>query len=244
MSLLCAHCDTDIFYGQNSSKHQEKQFVKHPSVGLCLHEPLQKLPFFATKPYFWKKLPLKKIGLLSDTHSFLPHAVFDFFKDCDEIWHGGDIGNIQVAEKLAAFKPLKAVYGNIDGNPVRERYPLNLFFQVEEVKVFITHIAGYPGKYQKRIVDLFKKHPVDILVCGHSHILKVMKDVENQHLHINPGAAGIQGFHQYLTAIRFKIEGKRIFDLEVNNICLRNQVSEKTGILFDGGTPFEANAGY
>jgi hypothetical protein len=176
---------------------------------------------------------MKSIGLFSDTHSFLPHAIFDFFKDCDEVWHAGDIGHEKVADKMKAFKPFKAVYGNIDSKPIRANYPLDLRFRIENIDVWITHIGGYPGKYNPRITKAFQNEvPPDLFICGHSHILKVMKDPLYSFLHINPGAAGIQGFHQILTAIRFKIEGKRIFDLEVNNICLRKLVTQEMGNLY------------
>jgi hypothetical protein len=176
---------------------------------------------------------MKSIGLFSDTHSFLPHTIFDFFKDCDEVWHAGDIGHEKVADKMKAFKPFKAVYGNIDSKPIRANYPLDLRFRIENIDVWITHIGGYPGKYNPRITKAFQNEvPPDLFICGHSHILKVMKDPLYSFLHINPGAAGIQGFHQILTAIRFKIEGKRIFDLEVNNICLRKLVTQEMGILY------------
>lgn len=176
---------------------------------------------------------MKSIGLFSDTHSFLPHSIFDFFKDCDEVWHAGDIGNEKVAEKMEAFKQFKAVYGNIDAKPIRGNYPLDLRFKIEDINVWITHIGGYPGKYNPRITKSFQNEALpDLFICGHSHILKVMKDPLYGFLHINPGAAGIQGFHQILTAIRFKIEGKRIFDLEVNNICYRKAVTPEMGILY------------
>lgn len=177
---------------------------------------------------------MTKIGLFSDTHSYLHNGIFDFFKDCDEVWHAGDIGNELLAKKCEAFKPFRAVYGNIDGKSIRQNYPLDLRFTIEDTNIWITHIGGYPGKYQKRVLDEFNNHPLpDIFICGHSHILKVMKDPKFGFLHINPGAAGIQGFHQIITAIRFKIDGKRIYDLEVNNLCLRKEVKPDTGILFE-----------
>jgi hypothetical protein len=149
------------------------------------------------------------------------------------VWHAGDIGHEKVADKMKAFKPFKAVYGNIDSKPIRANYPLDLRFRIENIDVWITHIGGYPGKYNPRITKAFQNEvPPDLFICGHSHILKVMKDPLYSFLHINPGAAGIQGFHQILTAIRFKIEGKRIFDLEVNNICLRKLVTQEMGILY------------
>ena len=155
------------------------------------------------------------IGLLSDTHSSVNPRILDFFSDCDEIWHAGDIGNIETAEKLAAFKPLKAVYGNIDGTEIRKVYPKNQVFICEEVKVVMTHIGGYPGHYEKEARHLIETEKPGIFISGHSHILKVMYDSKFNLLHINPGAAGNSGFHHLVTCLRFVIEGKDIRDLEV-----------------------------
>lgn len=158
---------------------------------------------------------MTRIGLISDTHSHLEEKVFDHFAECDEIWHAGDIGDIKVADQLAAFKPFRAVYGNIDAADVRITYPLDLHFHCEEVKVWMTHIGGYPGRYSKRIKDQLTEIDPDLFICGHSHILKVMPDAKHNLLHINPGAAGVHGFHQVKTIIRFSIDGKQIKDLEV-----------------------------
>lgn len=158
---------------------------------------------------------MTRIGLISDTHSHLEEKVFDHFAECDEIWHAGDIGDIKVADQLAAFKPFRAVYGNIDAADVRITYPLDLQFHCEEVKVWMTHIGGYPGRYSKRIKDQLTEVDPDLFICGHSHILKVMPDAKHNLLHINPGAAGVHGFHQVKTIIRFSIDGKQIKDLEV-----------------------------
>jgi putative phosphoesterase len=155
------------------------------------------------------------IGLLSDTHSTLSPRILDFFSTCDEIWHAGDIGNIETADKLSAFKPLKAVYGNIDGNELRIAYPKNQVFWCGQVKVLITHIGGYPGRYEKAARQLIETEKPGLFICGHSHILKVMYDKKHDLLHINPGAAGKSGFHHLITCVRFVIDGKEIRDLEV-----------------------------
>ena len=158
---------------------------------------------------------MKKIGLLSDTHTYLDDRVMDFFKDCDEIWHAGDIGNIETADKISKIKPFKAVYGNIDGQDVRVVYPKIQLFDCEKIKVLMTHIGGYPGKYYKDIKESISKLKPDLFISGHSHILKVMYDDRNELLHINPGAAGKSGLHKVQTAVRFVIDGKEIKDLEV-----------------------------
>jgi uncharacterized protein len=159
---------------------------------------------------------MRKIGLMSDTHSFLDPKVFEYFKDCDEIWHAGDIGVIEVAERLAAFKPFKAVYGNIDENTaVEHQYPLDLRFECEGLRVWITHIGGYPGKYAPRVNKLIANDPPDLFITGHSHILKVMRDPLLNLIHINPGACGIEGWHKVKTLVRFGVENGKIHDLEV-----------------------------
>jgi len=158
---------------------------------------------------------MKKIGLLSDTHGFIDEKIIDFFMDCDEVWHAGDIGNIETANKIGLFKPLKAVYGNIDGYEVRISHPKFQRIICEEVRVLITHIGGYPGKYEQEIRELFKNETFDLFISGHSHILKVIFDKKYNLLHINPGAAGKSGLHKKQTAIRFVIDGKNIKDLEI-----------------------------
>lgn len=159
---------------------------------------------------------MRKIGLMSDTHSFLDPKVFEYFKDCDEIWHAGDIGVIEVAERLAAFKPFKAVYGNIDENTaVEHQYPLDLRFECEGLRVWITHIGGYPGKYTPRVKKQIVSNPPDLFITGHSHILKIMRDPLLDLIHINPGACGIEGWHKVKTLVRFGVENGKIHDLEV-----------------------------
>ena len=131
-----------------------------------------------------------KIGLISDTHSYLDDAVFKYFDDTDEIWHAGDFGNLELADKLAAFKPLKGVYGNIDGTDIRAVYPEHLKFKCEDVKVWMTHIGGYPDRYSNNVKPEIYTKPPDLFITGHSHILKVIFDKKINCLHINPGAAG------------------------------------------------------
>ncbi|MBR6437626.1 MAG: metallophosphoesterase family protein [Bacteroidales bacterium] len=158
---------------------------------------------------------MKKIGLLSDTHGWLNPAVFEFFKDCDEIWHVGDIGSTDVADALSAFKPLRAVYGNIDDQKIRLMFPKVNIFTVENVKVMMTHIGGYPERYEPGIKELIIKEKPNVFISGHSHILKVMNDHSFGLLHINPGAAGNSGFHKVITMVRFQIDGSDIRNMEL-----------------------------
>jgi putative phosphoesterase len=156
-----------------------------------------------------------RIGLLSDTHGFLDPQVFEVFKDVDEIWHGGDIGTIELCDELKKFKPFYAVYGNIDNKDIRMEYPLNLVLEKEGLKILITHIGGYPGHYDPRAKKQIEAHKPDIFICGHSHILKVMRDVQhNNMLMMNPGAAGVQGFHKVKTVLRFNLNNKKVEKLE------------------------------
>lgn len=158
---------------------------------------------------------MKKIGVLSDTHGFFDSKLEKFFVECDEIWHAGDIGNLDVVDKIRKVKPLRAVYGNIDGHEVRVNFNENERFWCEDVEVWLTHIGGYPGKYDRLVRDLIRQKPPDLFICGHSHILKVMYDNKLELLHINPGAAGRSGMHQLRTAVRFEIDGKEIKNLEI-----------------------------
>lgn len=158
---------------------------------------------------------MKKIGLISDTHSILTEEIFTFFKNVDEIWHAGDIGNVEVSDKLSKFKPLRAVYGNIDGHELRVIHPENQRFKIERVEVFMTHIGGYPGRYDARVKQQIFSNPPDLFISGHSHILKVMNDKKLNLLHINPGAFGISGFHRLRTAVRFEIDGKNFKNMEI-----------------------------
>jgi putative phosphoesterase len=157
---------------------------------------------------------MTRIGLLSDTHSYLHPKIFSFFADCDEIWHAGDIGDIETADKLKAFRPLRAVYGNIDGGLLRFFKETEVFY-CEGVKVMMTHIGGYPGRYSKGVGVKIREIKPKLFISGHSHILKVINDKRNELLHINPGAAGKSGFHNKITFVKFIIDKKRIMDLSV-----------------------------
>lgn len=159
-----------------------------------------------------------RIALISDTHGFVHERVLNFIKDCDEIWHAGDIGNFKVIEDLQNIAPVKAVYGNIDSHELRLTFPKYNRFMCEGVDVLITHIGGYPGRYESEARLKIVQNPPDIFICGHSHILKVINDKKYNLLHINPGAAGKYGFHVFITAIRFVIDGKNIKDLEILEI--------------------------
>ncbi|MDD4215981.1 MAG: metallophosphoesterase family protein [Bacteroidales bacterium] len=154
---------------------------------------------------------MRKIGLISDTHGHIDSECLDFLSDVDEIWHAGDIGSEQILDLLESKKPVRAVYGNIDDTNIRKRTKENLRFNCEEVDVWITHIGGYPGNYSSKI----KKNPPRIFISGHSHILKIINDKKLGLLHINPGAAGNKGWHKFVTAIRFVINGDQISDLQV-----------------------------
>jgi putative phosphoesterase len=156
-----------------------------------------------------------QIGLLSDTHGFLDERLYKFFEKCDEIWHAGDIGNEETAQKLAQFKPLKAVYGNIDDYKIRLQYPRIQQFQCEQTNVLMTHIGGYPGYYASDILPLLKKQQSGLFISGHSHILKVIFDKQLNILHINPGAAGNSGFHHVKTAVRFTVNDAHISAAEI-----------------------------
>ncbi len=158
---------------------------------------------------------MTKIGLLSDTHNFLDERIFIHFDSCDEIWHAGDIGSLTVTDALSEFKPLRAVYGNIDGVELRRMFPLHNRFQCEDVDVWLTHIGGYPGKYAPEVRAELFINPPQLFISGHSHILKVQYDKKLNLLHINPGAAGKYGFHTIRTLVRFEIDGKNIQNLEV-----------------------------
>lgn len=161
---------------------------------------------------------MKTIGLISDTHSYLHPSIAKFLAQCDEIWHAGDFGDIETAKDIASLKPLKGVYGNIDGGDIRSFYPLYQDFMCEELRVLILHIGGYPGKYSKEAKELIKELKPGLFISGHSHILKVINDPKYNLLHINPGAAGRSGFHKVITAIKFVVEGKDVRDLEVIEI--------------------------
>ena len=158
---------------------------------------------------------MKRIGLLSDTHGHWDDRYEKYFSECDEIWHAGDIGNMEVADRLAQIKPLRAVYGNIDSGNVRIRFSEKYRFKCEDVDVLMKHIGGYPGNYDSSIRGSIFARPPKLFISGHSHILRVMYDKTLNLLHINPGAAGIYGFHKTRTLVRFTIDGAEIKDLEV-----------------------------
>lgn len=172
-----------------------------------------------------KRSLLKKILLLSDTHGFLDQKIKSYCSKADEIWHAGDIGKSLVLDELEALKPLRAVYGNIDSHQIRKQAPAFISFNCEGASVLILHIAGYPGRYNSQAKKLIEIHRPQLVVCGHSHILKVMQDKHYRHLHLNPGAAGISGFHKVRTLLRFEIEQGKIQNLEVIELGLRGALS-------------------
>lgn len=168
---------------------------------------------------------MKQIGLLSDTHGHLDERIIEHLSDCDEIWHAGDLGDISVLDRLSKIKTTRAVYGNIDGNIVRQSCPPDLNFICEDLKVYLTHIGGYPGHYAPGIREKLELYKPDLFICGHSHILKVIPDKVTGLLHINPGAAGIHGFHKFRTLVKFRVNGKKIENLKVVELGLRGQMN-------------------
>lgn len=178
---------------------------------------------------------MKKIGLLSDTHSYLDDRIFEHFRNCDEVWHAGDIGSVKIIEQLEAFKPVRIVFGNIDTQEVRSRTDENLHFELEGFRVWITHIGGAPPKYNPQVKPVLKAGPQaagspaagppDIFVCGHSHILRVMRDpAMNNMLYINPGAAGREGFHKFRTILRFNLHEGIISQMEAIELGKRGAI--------------------
>lgn len=161
---------------------------------------------------------MRKILLLSDTHSYIDDMILKYARLADEVWHAGDIGNLEVTDEIKKIKPLRAVYGNIDGKKARMEFPLNNRFFCEKVDVWITHIGGYPGKYNQSVREEINQNPPKLFICGHSHILKVQFDKKLNLLHMNPGAAGIHGFHQVRTMLRFEIDDDKIQNLEIVEI--------------------------
>ena len=158
---------------------------------------------------------MTKILLLSDTHGYIDDRIVKYVKQVDEVWHAGDIGNLKVTDTIEKVKPLKGVYGNIDDHIIQKEFPLNNRFMCEGVDVWITHIGGYPPKYNTKVKEEIMLNPPKLFICGHSHILKVMWDKKLNLLHMNPGACGRHGFHQVRTMLRFTIDGTEIKDLEV-----------------------------
>ena len=168
---------------------------------------------------------MKKIGIISDTHGFVNQQINNIFKDCDEIWHAGDIGFNNTIEDFINQHNVKGVYGNIDGQQIRAIFPKIQKFQCENVKVLMTHIGGYPSKYKKEIEAEIKSFKPDIYICGHSHILKIMYDSNYQLIHINPGAAGKEGFHQKRTVVLLSIKDTKIHNIKVVELGLRAKLT-------------------
>ncbi len=166
---------------------------------------------------------MKSIGIISDTHSFLDEKIFEHFKDCDEVWHAGDFGSMEVVKALEEFRPLKAVWGNIDGHTIRQQFPEKIRWKCENVEVLMIHIGGYPGRYAPTIKNEIVSNPPKLFIAGHSHILKVMFDEKLHCLHINPGAAGKEGWHKTRTIIRLKIDWDRMYDCEVIELGKRGK---------------------
>lgn len=156
-----------------------------------------------------------RIILLSDTHSHMDSGILEACKEADEIWHAGDIGQDSVIQKLETIAPVRAVYGNIDDASIRHTFPLNNIFDCEGLKVFMTHIGGYPGRYNARVKNILKEEKPGLYICGHSHILKVIPDQSFSLLHMNPGACGHHGFHKVRTLLRFNVEDALVKNLEV-----------------------------
>ena len=165
-----------------------------------------------------------KILLLSDTHSYIDDKILKYAKEADEVWHAGDIGSTEVSDALEKQAKLRAVYGNIDDHKIRSCFPLHQQFKIDELKVWITHIGGYPNRYNSNIRKDLEKNPPDLFISGHSHILKVMPDKKLNLLHMNPGAVGKHGFHQKRTMLRFTIENSKIKNLEVIDFGNRSSI--------------------
>lgn len=168
---------------------------------------------------------MTRIGLLSDTHSYLDKAVFEYFKDCDEIWHAGDVGTTEILAQLESFKPLRAVYGNIDAKEIQWQTPEHQRFELEGFRIWMTHIGGAPPNYNPQVRPELKKNTPDIFICGHSHILRVLRDPNLQNmLYINPGAAGNEGFHKIRTVLRFTLDNGKIPQLEAIELGKRGRL--------------------
>ena len=168
---------------------------------------------------------MKKIGIISDTHGFINQQIINVFKDCDEIWHAGDIGFNDKIENFIKKNHIKAVYGNIDGQKIRSIYPKTLKFTCENVKVLMTHIGGYPGKYTREIESEIQLFNPDLYICGHSHILKIMYDKKHKLIHINPGSAGKEGFHKKRTVILLKVQNSKLYDVRVVELGPRTKLA-------------------
>ncbi len=166
---------------------------------------------------------MTKILLLSDTHGYIDDTILKYARQADEIWHAGDIGSLEVTDTLKNLGPMRAVYGNIDDTVIQGEFPLDHRFKCEKVDVWMTHIGGYPPKYNVRTRKLIRENPPKLFICGHSHILKVMRDKDLDVLYMNPGACGIYGFHQIRTMLRFEIDGDDIKNLEVIELGKRGR---------------------
>lgn len=166
-----------------------------------------------------------KVGLLSDTHGFLDQSIFEHFKHCDEVWHAGDIGDEDLLHELEALKPVRAVFGNIDNRTLQNNLPEDLWFTVEGLTIWMTHIGGAPPNYNPRVKKILAERIPDIFICGHSHILRIKRDPKfNNMLYLNPGAAGNHGFHHIKTLVRFDLENKEIKNLEVIELGKRGAI--------------------
>jgi putative phosphoesterase len=158
---------------------------------------------------------MTNILLLSDTHGYIDEQILKYVKQADEVWHAGDIGDIVVTDTIAKLRPVRAVYGNIDGTEARVQFPLDAKFSIEKINVWMTHIGGYPKRYEKRVREQLAKNPPKIFISGHSHILKIIYDNKYNLLHLNPGAAGKSGFHKVRTMLRFSIDGSEIKNMQI-----------------------------
>lgn len=168
---------------------------------------------------------MKKIGLLSDTHGFLDPRIFNHFANCDEVWHAGDLGSVKIVDQLEAFKPVRIVYGNIDSKEIQLRTKADLFFELEGFRIWMTHIGGAPPRYNPMVTPRLKSETPDIFICGHSHILRVIRDKElSNMLYINPGAAGKEGFHKMRTLLRFNLHDGVISQMEVVELGKRGAI--------------------
>ncbi len=169
---------------------------------------------------------MRKIGLIADTHNYYDSQIADYFSECEEIWHAGDFGTIDIAEKLLEIAPVKGVYGNIDGDDIRKVYPLHERFEMEGLDIWMTHIGGHPGRYALPIRKEMEENPPDLFICGHSHILKIVRDpLIPAMIHMNPGAAGRHGFHEWRTIVRFSVANAKIHDVEVIHLGHRSEES-------------------
>ena len=169
---------------------------------------------------------MKKIGIISDTHGYMDDRILHYLSGRDEIWHAGDWGTIAVADQLRKIAPLKGVYGNIDGNDIRIEFPKICRFMCEKLDVFITHIGGYPGRYAPDIRPLLQQKPPGLFICGHSHIIKVIRDPKLNLIHINPGAAGRSGFHKVRTLVLLEVDGKKLQNIQAVELGQRTSVEE------------------